>query len=196
MADIQTQDPGRALEMAYDLVGASPAPLLSPELVGVTIIDDLAQFNAQSARFLKPYMQRRSQAAVAVQHAQMQLQNPPGSDTIVMVQSGRFSTTVAASRAQIGALAASSVGVGTQGRSRDGRINDFGAGRIMSTTLAGAGPTTLMHEFLVGLEPDVVPIPLPFVLMPGDKLDINLFAQNQVFVASLFWWERPVPKGT
>ena len=42
MPEIQSPDPARKLQKKYDLIGSSPAPFLSPELVPVVIIDDLS----------------------------------------------------------------------------------------------------------------------------------------------------------
>ena len=42
MPEIQSPDPARKLQEKYDLIGSSPAPFLSPELVPVVIIDDLS----------------------------------------------------------------------------------------------------------------------------------------------------------
>lgn len=42
MPDIQSPDPGRKLQARYRLIGTTPAPFLSPEMVPVVIIDDLS----------------------------------------------------------------------------------------------------------------------------------------------------------
>ncbi len=43
MPDLQSPDPGRKLQEKYNLLGTTPAPFLSPELVPVVIIDDLSE---------------------------------------------------------------------------------------------------------------------------------------------------------
>jgi len=41
--ELQSPDPGRKLQERYNLIGTTPAPFLSPELVPVVILDDLSQ---------------------------------------------------------------------------------------------------------------------------------------------------------
>ncbi len=43
MPEIQSPDPGRKLQERYNLIGSTPAPFLSPELVPVVLIDDLTE---------------------------------------------------------------------------------------------------------------------------------------------------------
>ncbi len=43
MPEIQSPDPGRKLQRRYNLIGSTPAPFLSPELVPVVLIDDLTE---------------------------------------------------------------------------------------------------------------------------------------------------------
>lgn len=69
MPEIQSADPGRKLQERYNLVGASPAPFLSPELVPVVIIDDLTEEQpglrfASCASFQSPDVGAQSQTAL------------------------------------------------------------------------------------------------------------------------------------
>jgi hypothetical protein len=79
MPEIQSPDPARKLQKKYDLIGSSPAPFLSPELVPVVIVDDLSD---ESPGILFAISAGAFAGAVGVQF-QSALVNPTGTGILV-----------------------------------------------------------------------------------------------------------------
>lgn len=79
MPEIQSPDPGRKLQERYNLIGTTPAPFLSPELVPVVLVDDLTEEDP-GIRFAAVGFQI---AAAAGTPNQVALRNPIGSNVII-----------------------------------------------------------------------------------------------------------------
>ncbi len=79
MPDIQSPDPGRKLQERYNLIGTTPAPFLSPELVPVVILDDLSESLPGTAFAFAG----DNVAGVAAQFSQTSIENIAGSGILI-----------------------------------------------------------------------------------------------------------------
>ena len=79
MTDIQSPDPGRKVARRYNIVGPPPVLFLSPELVPVTIIDNLAE----ESPGVKWGIVGGDRAGVAAQFNQTRLANRLGSGVVL-----------------------------------------------------------------------------------------------------------------
>jgi len=76
--ELQSPDPGRKLQERYGLIGSTPAPFLSPELVPVVIIDNLADIIPGEAWAISSI----NVSNVALETSISALTNPLGSGVI------------------------------------------------------------------------------------------------------------------
>jgi len=183
MPDIQSSDPGRKLQQRYDLLGAPPSPLLSPELVPVVVVDDLTGTDVLSAEFERPCIAFDTFTGV-VTSAVLFLLNPFGSGVLTVVESVLFATSTACTvsfrvRRGFGGT------IVTFGAFRDGRL----AGRPNTGffPLSLAFTTEAYNVELLVTVPPRDRVDVEFVLEPGDALQmmqsvpVNTLAANAVF---------------
>lgn len=90
MPDIQSPDPGRKLQDRYNLIGTTPAPFLSPELVPVVLVDDLSE---DAPGFLWA-IAADTVTGVAALNSQTALTNPSGSGVLIENIAFRFGNEV------------------------------------------------------------------------------------------------------
>lgn len=79
MPDLQDPGPGRKLQRRYRLIGTTPSPFLSPELVPVVIVDDLSD-EEPTTRFATA---ADAVGATVGEQGQTRLRNPTGSGMII-----------------------------------------------------------------------------------------------------------------
>lgn len=195
MPDIQTQDPARKLELAYNMVAPVDAPIVSPELIPVVIEDDISQIDPRSRSFRSAYYAHNTTPAVAVNHSVVIFSNPTGSNVDAFMQLGRFQTSVGASFAQIRLVTTSSPAL-VLGARRDSRAHTPGSCGIGAANRAGAGPLLDPFQFEVALDMGQVDVDLNllgYVVSPGFDLEFAIRSQNQTLEAALQWWEQPIP---
>ena len=184
MPDLQSPDPGRKLQQKYNLIGSTPAPFLSPELVPVVLIDDLSD-QEPGVLFASA---GEIQVNVVGQQSQTSLSSKTGSNVILSDVVLRFSSENIGRWELSTGGPALSTGVTElwQDRRRPGspagvvtRGTDIGAtsgpvakGRILAAT---------MHEIL-----------LPnWVLTETDKLHFLMVVVNNTITFQWMWSESP-----
>lgn len=182
MPDIQTPDPGRKLQARYRLIGTTPAPFLSPELVPVVILDDLTdalpgKAFAQAGDF--------QGGAVGVT-TKTRLSNLAGSEFEITDIQLRFSLTVD-SRWQLmqGPTLSNPIVEIWQDRRR--------SGSPQAVVTAGLDVGAVANEFLEGnvLAFTEVIIQLPnVVLAAGDRIDFGTIATDCGLSFGWEWAER------
>lgn len=179
MPDIQSPDPGRKLQQRYNLIGATAAPFLSPELVPVVIVDDLSQ-EAPGVRFASAAAQESGAAGV---NSQTRLTNPTSSGVLIeqirlelstinsdswfMFQNGPTLSTGITSFFQDRRVSGSPIGEVTHGV-------DVG---VVTNTVAGGRGSTTRAAIIIGFP--------NYVLEPGTRLHFFYSALNETMT---FWW--------
>lgn len=178
MPDIQTPDPGRKVATRYNIVGPPPVLFLSPELVPVTIIDDLSRdeptlFWATAAR---------EQAGVVGQQGQTRLTQLGTSRVLIENVELRVACNTSGNYGLFTggpALANAAVEVW-----QDQRRSGSPAGVVTTGTNVGAVTGSLVDGMV--LANTVVVLPLPnFILGPGDSLHFLMIVANAEI---RFWW--------
>lgn len=161
MPEIQTHGPAAKLRALFDLVGSSPAPFLSPEIVPVVLLNDLSEGSVGLSlldlaaqvdeRF---YIANVSSGGTPAVRSRCSLINPVGSGVLCVpkrfvMSSGGASPPleVRVSEPDVVALP-----IGRAGISLDGRFPAPGACGMRQDTTAGVG--TGDKFVTVGLQPD------------------------------------------
>jgi len=186
MPDIQSSDPGRKLQQRYNLLGAPPSPILSPELVPVVVVDDLTGTDVLSAEFERPCAGFDTFTGV-VTSAQLFLLNPFGSGVLLTTDQFMFQTSTASTVSMV------------IRRGFGGTIVTFGGfrdGRLVGRPNGGFFPLSLVHvtrpwnfqlELSVPLR-DLLQI--TYVLAPGDALQMSQSVVANTLAVSITWNER------
>jgi len=190
MPEIQSSDPGRKLRERYDLVGASPAPFLAPELVPVVIVDDLTEFDVLSAEFERPCTVHETQGAPgAGVHAVVMLANPSGSG-VLAIGDDVYLSTAPGGRINWRLFASAPV-IADHGQFRDSRLPGTPACGSVATT-SGVAPDDDWQIQLADLSIDTAGViyPLPYVISPGFVLQMKISITNISLSASIRWRER------
>ena len=197
MPEIQTPDPGRKVQIRYSLTGPSTLPSLSPELVGVVLVDDLRRFSVRDATFERPcFLAHPPTLAGAGNMPRISFSNPANSGILAHVQGASFSPSAINSIIRmeffVGALGTTT---GTK-RFRDGRM-------IQGLPVCGTFEDTPVLAVKVGmgwivtgsgLNPGEV-APLDEVLSPGTGLVFTLESANSSLELHLWWTERFILPG-
>lgn len=195
MPEIQTPDPARKLQDRYDLAQPS-TPFLSPELVPVVIVDNLAGEDALEASFERAAFAFEDQVPAAGQVARILFQNASaGSGSGVVAFMERV--VVWTSGAVVGRLAVElqpfnpnlNPPLGTFKRFRDTRVQGVPACGLNVASLAP--PLVLDQQWVIDLDPQPRSIiPLPEVITPGFRLFFTHSIPNETLFLQLWWRER------
>jgi len=184
--DIQSPDPGRKLQDRYNLLGTTPAPFLSPELVPVVLVDDLTQ---ESPGFLWA-LASDTIVGVGAALSQTRLTNPIGSGVLLE----NISIVYALETTGDGgifvsgpALSASAVEL-WQDRRRSGNPT----GRVTLGTDAGALGQELYRFRSLGNVMWVAELP-EWKIAPGDLIHFAVTAADQDVAFTWKWTERILP---
>jgi len=186
--EIQSPDPGRKLQEKYNLIGSTPAPFLSPELVPVVLIDDLTEqrpgplFATAAAEV----------AGVAARNAQTRLSNPAGSGMIIADISLSYAST-GTGRVEIytGGPALTSTATPLF---EDRRVAGSPAAVVTFGTDLGAVAGNQFFSRLLGNTPITVPLP-NVVLAAGDLLHLIHVLAAAGMNFTWFWTEEPIKAG-
>ena len=185
MPEIQSPDPGRKLQERYNLVGSSPAPFLSPELVPVVLIDDLTE-EEPGLRFAS---EAQFQSAVVGAQSQTSLVNRNGANVIIENIKFQFSTNTIGNWLIAGAGPALSVGLTPEWLDRRN------AGNPSALVSKGTEVGVVTPDFARGgaLASTMIVLDLEgLVLGNGQKAHFLLVGNNRSMEFYWRWTERPV----
>ncbi len=178
MPDIQDPGPGRKLQRRYRLIGTTPAPFLSPELVPVVLIDDLTEETPAIDFAIVGDLQ----AAVVAERSQTGLRNPAASNMTIEQVELRF-VPASLSNYRLGVTGPALAVLSTPIWQDSGR-SGVPVGEVLTDTDA-AGASGVLCDGSV-LANTLVVIPLPnYVIQPGDQIRLSLETLNVTF---RFWW--------
>ena len=197
MPDIQTNDVGRKLQNRYALIGPPPSPFLSPELVPVTIVDDLTQFDLLSPTFERPYEAELAVTAGVGFRPQINMINPFDSGVICIVEFMLGSASVLAQSTHQILDVIGGVIILNRGLPRDMRAGTFAEGAC------GLGSSISPTQGLQGRgfwAWETVPrgrelTPVDVILRPGTFLQSTFQVLDQTFSLYFRWRERLVLEG-
>ncbi len=187
MPDIQDPGPGRKLQRRYRLIGTTPAPFLSPELVPVVIIDDLSEEEPTTSFAWSS----QSVAGVAATQSQTRITNPV--DSGILLENLRLQITVFSDsnirvdETSTGSLASSASTLWADQR-RAG-IPVALVSRGVDVTVGG-GPR-IFEARVLGLT--LIDIDLSQAVVPeGRMLHFRSLTVNQEVIFSWYWSERRI----
>ena len=189
MPEIQAAALGRKLQARYNLTGVTPVPSLSPELVAVTLVDDLTAQDTADPAFERPVGGFIAITPAAGDVARLHLSNPPNSGIILTAKSVRlYSGTLQECEVVIvngGTIA------GAAGRQfMDGRIKGFtgvSAGQLGATTQVAAA---LQYYQIQAAPTTRIVFEIPFVLDEDQGILIMASAAATALSGSFLWTER------
>lgn len=194
MPEIQSPDPGRKLQRRYSLTGATPAPFLSPEIVPVCLVDDLTDLDILEATFQRPCAGRTTIAAGGAGVAAVQsLVNPIGSGVTCTVERV-FSWAGTSSTLYEFYIVAGVVPNFGLRHYRDSRIPGLPACQLRVETIAARAQQGFAIPVVTGFD-HIRPVPLRWVLGPGQALRAHDGTNNQVGNMAWEWSERLVETG-
>ncbi len=178
MPDIQDPGPARKLQRRYRLIGSTPAPFLSPELVPVVLIDDLSD-EAPTSLFA---IAADSQVNGVGLLSQSALTNPVGSRIIVENVEFQFETQASTLFGVFqGGPALSSAAVEFwQDQTRLGSP----AARVTFGTDVGAVTEEIVRGGTLATTTNVIPLP-NVKLGENDRLHVLLESTDRLLQ---FWW--------
>lgn len=183
MPEIQSPDPGRKLQERYDLIGTTPAPFLSPELVPVVLIDDLTE-EIPGVAFATV---GHELAGVAGQQPQTAISNPAGSGVILT----NLQLFVTCNSVCVFSLWRSgpALSVGVVELWQDQRRTGRPAARVTAGTDVGVVGTPVATT--ERLADTVAHFDLPNYVMPvGSKLHLLAENNNMLLALTWMWGER------
>jgi len=190
MPEIQGSDVARKLMLRYGLVGASPSPFLSPELVPVVVVDDLTGFDLQDPTFERPYTVSIQQVGGVGLRARIFLVNPVGSGVLLTLNTISGNANAAT---MVEVFTGPAQTVATAGFSTDFRLAARGVCGVIGNT---TGIAPISPEFFFRLGPATESpqlnefLRIPVVISPGTSLDFNEALVNDVMRLQFRWTER------
>ena len=199
MPEIQTPDPGRKVQLRYSLTGTSALTSISPELVGVVLVDDLRGFSVLDATFERPcFLSHPSTAAGAGNMPRIFFSNPVNSGVLARLNQAAFgpSSWGALIRIQLAATA----GPGTTSAYRrfsDGRIFSLGGpvcGTFQDNPVLAAANDMAVIVSDAGWNPSEL-MPLQMVLPPDSSVVFTLESDGSGLGVQLWWTERFILPG-
>ncbi len=193
MPELQSSDPSRKIRTRYDLVGTSPVPSISGELVPVVVVDDLTGFDVQSAEFERPCMVNEVNAAVVARFPRIALMNPADSGVLGILE-WLWITGSGAMQIEIGILE-QTLAIADRGAFRDSRIPGVPACGTFQGDVAGPAE----RDFLIGIvitgnAPNQI-FSLNMVFGPGFSIDVRGSVNNTTLQVQYMWRERTLLAG-
>jgi len=190
MPDIQGSDVARKLMLRYGLVGASPSPFLSPELVPVVVVDDLTTFDVLDPTFERPYQASALQAGAVALRALVVLSNPVGSGVLCTLRQVVGCCNLAST---INMQSAAAGATDVRGFSTDTRLTARGACGLRGVQRAALGPQNNFF-WRLGACTDGPRfedfLPFQFVISPGQAIEFTQELLNDTMRLSIRWTER------
>lgn len=185
MPDIQSPDPGQKVARRYNIVGPPPVLFLSPELVPVTIIDDLTK-EIPSVAFA---IVGGRQTNVVGQLSQVALTSRASTGVLLSDIIFRFDSPEGASDYEL-TQAGPSLSTGTTELWQDTRRAGNPAGVVTHGTDVGATASVVARGRVEAATR--VEIALPnYVLAETNRLHLLLASANLTLNFSILWSERP-----
>ena len=186
MPDIQSPDPGRKLQDRYNLIGTTPAPFLSPELVPVVILDDLSE-DAPGFLFA---IASQSVTGAAATNSQTALTNPTGSGVLIENLEFRWGQEVAGVYSLFTAGPALSLG-GANESWQDTRRSGRPVGIVTLGVDVGAVTGGIARGRILANTQGIISLP-NYIMEPGERLH---FIQGLDSDLNFYWtWsERTLP---
>jgi len=186
--EISTPELSSALRRRFEIVGEGVIDTLSPEIVGVVILDDLA-----TAEPFRRAIGGTSQSNVAGQYSQIQLRNPVGSGTVLLVEQIVMAQTAVAITVYLSVLEQSNFGTVVTPAWADTRLLGRPTGQLGRQASAA-----LLSNLVVGSPFMVRRVPgdnayltgVGITLMPGWAAMLETSAVNEPLIGSFIWSER------
>lgn len=200
MPDIQTSGPAAKLRALFDLVGSSPAPFLSPEIVPVVLLNDLSEGSIGLSLLDLP-AQVEARRYVAFDgftgaigfRPRVRLINPASSGILCRPFLMIAQNSLGAQEFFISEPFANVPVIASPGKSIDGRFTADGACGLFPDSTGAAG----IGEFrqTCGLQPDVNDLfMMPgYVVSPGQVIQFTFSPPGvNTFSMMIFWDELQI----
>ncbi len=185
MPEIQSPEPGRKLQQRYNLVGSTPSPFLSPELVPVVLVDDLSKEESLDEPFERQAVQFSTESGAAGFYSEISLTNPTSSGVLLLCDS--FSPNATQGFLHIGFFTGPG-GVSTTFREwRDNRISGTPICGLTNSQTA-APPSGAYRQFVTTANNRIYS--LPYILEEGSRLIFTTSGTNEFLQLTVFWRER------
>lgn len=190
MPDINAPDIGRRVRRRYSMKGDSGIATLSPELVGVVLLDDLTGPEDQDVAIIRPAIGETQQAAVGGEQGHCQLLNPADSGTFVQVEAVLVILATAGTII-IGEHATALTSNGTNKVFRDQRVAGTPLAETRLQTNAGGLTDQDFARLALPAANESILIPLDLFIGAGQGLTIRAITVNVLLATTWFWTERP-----
>ncbi len=189
MPDIQGSDAARKLQLRYGLLGGSPSPFLSPELVPVVVVDDLTGFDVLDPTFQRPYQAEIQAVGAPALRAVILVINPANSGVLMTLKRMSGACNV---ESAVNLLSSSGGTITTAGFSMDSRVAARGACGLAAVQLAGIGAGQMFFELGTAVDSPRLNdhLDFNFVLSPGRSLLITESIINDTMRMNFEWFER------
>lgn len=190
MAQIQRSDLVEKLRRAFSIITGSVGSTMSPELVGVVIVDDVTGADVISQAYPRSAV-GGSQAAAAVGfNGKIGIENPVGSGVELFLEKVLVSFQTANGQFSIRRDLTPPAGRNAAISAWKDRRNQGNPSAITWDENATASDGTEML-LQAGLVNTVIPIPLGITLPPtGETVFVQVQATNATIIATFYWNER------
>lgn len=190
MPEIQSPDPGRKLQERYNLTGGSPSPFLSPEIVPVTLVDDLTGFDVLEATFERPAFIWISHSGTVPNVPIIRFVNPTDSGVLAIVEKFTVSSSLG-SVVTVQRFATTISGTSGARRWRDSRLSGQPICQFATATDLPAVILDMQFRMVAAANPSLQDFfLLPEVLSPGFMLDFRSGTANDVLDLAMWFRER------
>jgi len=190
MALLQDPEPGQKVRSKYGVRDQGVITSISPELVGVVIVDDLSKPEETTTGLIRPAVGSHTLGAPgAGDFNHIQLFNPAGSLVDLFAEGVIVGTdTDQLLHIRISDSALATLIASTSKTFRDRRVSGEPFAEVRSDTPAGLqGETSVVVNLLAS---DPIIIPLGFTLGPGQDVMVATGTANTTLRVTFYWEER------
>ena len=183
--------PGRKIASRYNLDGPSPITQISPEAVGVVLLDDLSGPASHDTLELRDAFGGTAQDGVANEFGHIQIFNPTNSGVDLIVDGALVSAATGGRTTVRAHDTAITTNLTTKGF-RDSRVAGGPVGQVRRATDASVLGTQIAIFEIPAAES--ILLPLVLIVQPGTGYAIARHTVNTQLTVTYYWSERVRPR--